>query len=88
MIINHYFFGISTRCIVLLITYTSIFFILNLEPSTGEFIVYGGTQLDTDQPLADYFYILDPETKTWSNRSLSTSDGAQGLGPRHSHAGI
>ena len=68
--------------------YINIFHSSNLEPSTGEFIVYGGTQLDTDQPLGDYFYILNPETKTWSNRSLSTSDGAQGLGPRHSHAGI
>ncbi|KAG2219123.1 hypothetical protein INT45_009790 [Circinella minor] len=61
---------------------------LTMKPSTGEFIVYGGTQLDTDQPLGDYFYILDPIAKTWSNRTLGTSNGAQGLGPRHSHAAV
>ncbi|KAI7859136.1 hypothetical protein BDC45DRAFT_496968 [Circinella umbellata] len=61
---------------------------LTMKPSTGEFIVYGGTQLDSDQPLDDYFYILDPKAKTWSNRTLGTSDGAQSLGPRHSHAAV
>ncbi|KAI9275434.1 hypothetical protein BDA99DRAFT_495459 [Phascolomyces articulosus] len=60
---------------------------LTTKPNTGELIVYGGTQLDSSLPIDDYFYILDPQSMTWSNRTLGTS-AAQGAGPRHGHAAV
>ncbi|KAI8148909.1 hypothetical protein BJV82DRAFT_590043 [Fennellomyces sp. T-0311] len=61
---------------------------LTLKPSTGDLIVYGGTQLDSAQPVDDYFYVLDVQSMTWSNQSLSTADGASAGGPCFGHQAI
>ncbi|KAI8148820.1 hypothetical protein BJV82DRAFT_589779 [Fennellomyces sp. T-0311] len=61
---------------------------LTLKPSTGELIVYGGTEAGSAMPLGDYFYILNTDTMSWSNRTLGTSPGASPGGPRFGHEAI
>ncbi|KAI8148908.1 hypothetical protein BJV82DRAFT_590038 [Fennellomyces sp. T-0311] len=61
---------------------------LTLKPSTNELIVYGGTELESDQPIGDYFYILDVDNLSWSNQTLGTPNGAQPAGPRFGHAAV
>ncbi|KAI9499105.1 hypothetical protein BDB00DRAFT_795437 [Zychaea mexicana] len=61
---------------------------LTMKPSTGELIVYGGTQLDSSQPIGDFFYILDTQDMTWSNQSLTAADGANGAGARFGHEAV
>ncbi|KAI8146934.1 hypothetical protein BJV82DRAFT_597095 [Fennellomyces sp. T-0311] len=60
---------------------------LTLIPSSGELVLYGGVQAYSENPLVDYFYILNTDTLTWRTQSLGTSREAQGAGARYGHAG-
>ncbi|KAI8144425.1 hypothetical protein BJV82DRAFT_656291 [Fennellomyces sp. T-0311] len=61
---------------------------VTMKPSTGELIVYGGTEMSSGTPLADYLYTLD--TSTWQYRSVTpiSSREAPGAGPRFGHAAV
>ncbi|KAI8148905.1 hypothetical protein BJV82DRAFT_590027 [Fennellomyces sp. T-0311] len=78
----------GTRTTTGLLPSTRMDHTLTLKPSTGELIMYGGKQLDTSLPIDDYFYILNTGTMVWSNRSLSTSEGASSAGARHGHSAV
>ncbi|KAI7858839.1 hypothetical protein BDC45DRAFT_284724 [Circinella umbellata] len=52
-----------------------------LNPNTGEILVYGGDDYNSasnTQIRNDYIYVLDPETMTWKNRTLSNASGVNG----------
>ncbi|KAI8137216.1 hypothetical protein BJV82DRAFT_636171 [Fennellomyces sp. T-0311] len=67
----------STQDLTGLIPSTRCGHSLTLKPNTGEIILFGGYDpLDWATYREDYFYLLDTETMSWSNRTLGTGPGA------------